>query len=173
MPGVLLCCSARQAHRGAPLAGVLLCSLVCQALKRAPLVGSYCLVQRLRCLMGQPLCCSAAGLCGERGCGEGSTPYADSAVSPCFHGCPAFLHRHFPPQSPPSHPLDLSLCSQQQPSPCSTESRIAPQFLNSSSQPLHLPGGLCPCLGYAWLCKDCLILIPFKAATDQLFHSHP
>ena len=21
----------------------------------------------------------------------------DSAVSPCFHGCPAFLHRHFPP----------------------------------------------------------------------------
>jgi len=45
-----------------------------------------------------------------------------SAVSPCFHGCLAFLHRHFPPQSPPSHPLDLSLCSQHQPSPwdCST-----------------------------------------------------
>ena len=41
----------------------------------------------------------------------------DSAVSPCYHGCQAFLHRHFPPQSPPSHLLDQSLHSQQQPSP--------------------------------------------------------
>ena len=145
MPGVLLCCSARQAHRGAPLAGVLLCSLVCQALKRAPLVGSYCLVQCLRCLMGQPLCCSAAGLCGERGCGEGSTPYADSAVSPCFHGCPAFLHRHFPPQSPPSHPLDQSLHSQQHSSPwdCST----IPQ--------LQLPA-TAPSRGQAFLSRICI-----------------
>ena len=46
----------------------------------------------------------------------------DSAVSPCFHGCLAFLHWQFPPQSPPSHLLNLSLCSSQQPSPwdCST-----------------------------------------------------
>ena len=45
----------------------------------------------------------------------------DSAVSPCFHGWPAFLHRHFPSQSP-SYPLDLSFHSWQQPSPwdCST-----------------------------------------------------
>ena len=95
--------------------------------------------------------------------------YADSAVSPCFHGCQAFLHRHFPPQSPPSHPLHLSLCSQQQPSPCSTESRIAPQSLNSSSQPLHLPGDLRPCLGYAWLWKDCLLLIPFRLPQISCF----
>ena len=49
-------------------------------------------------------------------------PTPDSAVSPCFHGCLAFLHRHFPPQSPPSHPLNPSLHSQQKPSPwdCST-----------------------------------------------------
>ena len=49
-------------------------------------------------------------------------PHPDSAVSPCFPGCRAFRHRHFPPQSPPSQPLNLSLCSQQQPSPwdCST-----------------------------------------------------
>ena len=33
---------------------------------------------------------------------------------PCFHGCPAFFHRHFPPQSPPSCPLHSSLHSQQQ-----------------------------------------------------------
>ena len=46
----------------------------------------------------------------------------DSTVSPCFHGCLAFLHQHFPPQSHPSYPLDPSLHSQQQPSPwdCST-----------------------------------------------------
>ena len=44
-------------------------------------------------------------------------PTRDSAVSPCFHGCPAFLYRHFPPQFPPSHALNLSLRSQQQPLP--------------------------------------------------------
>ena len=41
----------------------------------------------------------------------------DSAVSPCFHGFLAFLHRHFPPQSPPSHPLDLSLAVNSSPHP--------------------------------------------------------
>ena len=44
-------------------------------------------------------------------------PMCDSAVLPCFHGCPAFLNRHFSPQSPLSHPLDPSLHSQQQPLP--------------------------------------------------------
>ena len=39
LPGVLLCCSARQAHRGPPLTGVLLCRSVHQALKGAPWVG--------------------------------------------------------------------------------------------------------------------------------------
>ena len=41
-------------------------------------------------------------------------PTRDSAVSPCFKGCLAFLHRHLPLLSPPSHPLDPALCSQQQ-----------------------------------------------------------
>ena len=52
----------------------------------------------------------------------------DSAVLPFSHGCLAFLSRHFPPQSPPSHPLDLSLHSQQQPSPwdCSTIPKLQP-----------------------------------------------
>ena len=44
-------------------------------------------------------------------------PTRDSAVLPCFHGCLAFLHGHFPPQSPPSHPLNPSLHSQGQPLP--------------------------------------------------------
>ena len=41
MPGVVFCCWARQAHRGAHLAGILLCRSVYQALKEAPWVGSY------------------------------------------------------------------------------------------------------------------------------------
>ena len=95
-------------------------------------------------------------------CGERETlvmapsPRHESAVLPCFHGCPAFLHRHFPPQSPPSHPLSPSLHSPQQPCP-----GIAPQSLSSSSQLLCLLGDLRPCPGYIWL-QQVLILIPFR-----------
>ena len=65
LPGVLLCCSARQTHKGTPLArggggrpvnwhirhlkghpgGVLLCKLAHQALRGAPWVGSCSVVQ--------------------------------------------------------------------------------------------------------------------------------
>ena len=67
--------------------------------------------------MGQPLYCSAAMLAlGEReAMMMASPPMHDSAVSPCFHGHPAFFHRRFPPESPSLHPPDLSLHSQQQP----------------------------------------------------------
>ena len=125
LPGVRLCCSlALPAHREALLDGVLPCILAHQVLKGAPWVGSCFVVQCVRCLMGQPLYCSAAdaGMWGKRGYSDGSTPTRDSAVLLCFHSCPAFLHRHFPPQSPPLTPLDQSLRSHQQPSPwdCST-----------------------------------------------------
>ena len=66
-------------------------------------------------------------VCGEREVMMmAPPPMCDSAVLPCFHGCLAFCHRHFPPQSPPSHPLDQSLFSQQQSSPwdCSTMSKL-------------------------------------------------
>ena len=114
LPAVLFCCWARQAHRGAHLAGLLLCRSAYQALKGAPWVRSYSGVQCIRRLMGQPLYCSAA----DAGMWErGATVMAplllhDLTVLPCFHGCLAFLHRYFPPQSPPSHPLNLSLLSQ-------------------------------------------------------------
>ena len=89
----------------------------------------------------------------------------DSAVSPCFHGYLAFLHRHFPPQSPLSHPFDPSLLSQQQPSP-----RIASQSLNFSSQLLHLQGDLrLPVQGMYDCSKDCLILIPFRLPQMSCF----
>ena len=101
--------------RKAPLTGVLLCRWAHQALKGAPWVGSYSVVwhishlkepldgaysvvQCIRRLMGQPLYCSAAdgGMCGEPMV-MAPPPTRDSAVSPCFHGCLTFLHRHFPP----------------------------------------------------------------------------
>ena len=91
-------------------------------------------------------------------------PMCDSAVSPCFHDCLAFLHRHFPPQSPPSHPLDLSLAVNSSPHP-----EIVPQTLCSSSQLLPLPGDLCPCLGYVWCGRDCFILIPFRLPQISCF----
>ena len=103
---------------GAPLGGVLVCRSAHQSLKEAPWVGSYLVVQCIRCLMRQPIVQLPMLACGEREAMVMAPPALhDSTVSPCFHDCPAFLHRHFPPQSPPSHPLDTSLQSQQQPSP--------------------------------------------------------
>ena len=93
-------------------------------------------------------------------------PMHGSAVLPCFHGCLAFLHRHFPLQSPPSHPLGPSLHSQQQSTP--THPGVAPQSLNPSSQPLCLPGDQRPCPGYAWL-QQGLILIPFRLPQVSCF----
>ena len=142
MLGVLLCCLLCQAHRGAPLAGVLLCRLAHQALKGAPWLGSCSVVQCTRRLMNQPLYCSAADarMWGERGYGTGSTLYDDPEVSPCFHGCPAFLHRHFPPQSPSSPPLHLSLHSQQQLLPwvCSTIPKLQLPAAEPSRGPVSL-----------------------------------
>ena len=128
MPGVLFCCSVHQAHRGAPW------------------LGSSSVDRCVRHLKGHPslsptLYISSSGIqwasfsiihlrmlaCGEREAMMVAPPFmCDSAVSPCFHGCLAFLHRHFPPQSAPSHPLDPSLHSQQQPSPwdCSTIAKL-------------------------------------------------
>ena len=59
---------------------------------------------------------------------------------------------------------------------------IAPQFPNSSSQLLCLPGDLCPCLGLflspcmavpVWLQQGLSDSHSIQAATDQLFHSQP
>ena len=94
--------------------------------------------------MGQPHCCSAAMLaCGEREAMVMTPPSThDSAVLPCFHGCLAFLHRHFPQRSPPSHPLNLSLHSQQQPShwDCSTIAKLQLPAAAPSRRPTFLPG---------------------------------
>ena len=93
-------------------------------------------------------------------------PTSDSEVLPCFHGCLAFLYRHFPSQSPPSHPLDPSLCSQQQPLPwdCST----IPTLQLPAAVPSCCAGDQCPCPGYAWLWQG-LILIPFRLPKISCF----
>ena len=97
------------------LGGVLPFGWMHQSLKGAPWVGSCSVVQCIRHLIGQPLYCLAASLrCGEReAMVMAPPPTHDSAVSPCFYGCLAFLHLHFLPQSPPSHPLNPCLRSQQ------------------------------------------------------------
>ena len=46
---------------------------------------------------------------------------------------------------------------------------IAPQSLNSSFQPLLLPGDLHPCWGMYGCGKDCLILIPFRLPQISCF----
>ena len=98
--------------------------------------------------------------CGEREAkGTAPPPTRDSAVSPCFQGCPAFLHRHFPSQSPPSPPLHLSLCSQQHALPwdCSTLPKLQLPATRPSRGASSLSGVCMYGCG-----KDCLILIPFR-----------
>ena len=88
--------------------------------------------------------------CGEReALMMAPPPMHDLAVLPCFHGCQAFIHRHFPPQSPPSHPLNPSLHSQQQPSPWDCSKIPKPQL------PAATPSkGLASLSGYVWLQQE-------------------
>ena len=72
-------------------------------------------------------------------------PMHDSTVLLCFHGCPAFLHRHFPPQSPSSHPLNHLSAVNSSPRP-----GFAPQFLNSFPATTPSPDQHCS-LAYVWL----------------------
>ena len=101
--------------------------------------------------------------CGERqAILMAPLPTCDSAVSPCSHGCLAFLHRLFPPQSSPSHPLDQSLSSQEQPSP----------WRFSTIPTLQLPASVPskrPVQGMYGCVKDCLILIPFRLSQISCF----
>ena len=118
--------------KGHPGQGFLLCSSVCQA---GVWWASLSIVQLLMLACGKREAMVMA-----------PSPTHDSAISPCFHGCLAYLCRHFPPQSPPTHPLNQSLHSQQQPShlDCST-------ITTSSYQLLCLLGDLHSCLGFVWL----------------------
>ena len=93
------------------------------------------------------------------------TPTHDSAVFPGFHGCLAFLHSHFPPQTPPSHPLNLSLHSQLQPSPwdCS----IIPKFQFPAALPCRRPASCLECM--AAVRTVCLFLITIRLPQISCF----
>ena len=64
--------------------------------------------------------------------------------------CLAFLHRYFPPRSPPTHPLDQSLCRQQQPS-------TIPKLQLSAAVPSRGPAS-----GYVCLQQGLADSIPFR-----------
>ena len=105
---------------------------------------SWSVVQRIRGLMGSLSIVQLLMLAGGEIKAMVMAPphMRDSALLPCFHGCLAFLHRHFPPRSPPSHPLNPSLCGQQQPSPwdCSTISKLQLPATAPSRGPVSLSG---------------------------------
>ena len=137
-------------------------------LKGAPLVVSYPVVQCVRSWWASLSIVQLSMLvCGEREDIVMVPPSTcDSAVLPCIYGSPTFLHRHFTPQSPLSHPLNLSLHSQQQPSPwdCSTISKFQLLAAAPSRGPASLFG-----VYMAGLSDSHSI----EAYTDQLFHSQP
>ena len=141
MPGAFLCCLVPQAHRGTSLTGVLLCSLVHQSLKQHP--GWVLLYSSVHHAFDGPASLFSCLMLADRereAMVMAPPPMHDSAVSPCFHGFLAFLHWHFPPQSPPSQPLNPSLCSQQLPLPwdCSTTLKLQHPASVPSRRPAFL-----------------------------------
>ena len=138
MPGVLLRCLVFQAHRGASLTGVLLCSLAHQSLKEHP--GWVLLYGSVHHASDGPASLFSCWQVGREALVVAPPPMHDSAVSPCFHGCLAFLHRYFPPRSPPSQPLNPSLCSQRLPLPwdCPTIPKLQLPAAAPSRRPAFL-----------------------------------
>ena len=133
-------------------------------------MGSLSVIQCVRGLMGQALCCFAAVLV----CGKGEAV----AVAPPLRVTQRYRLASGAAQLSSTgishHSLLLHI-----PLIClsivnsSPHSGIAPQSLNSSSQLLCLPGDLHPCPGYVWLWQGLSDSHSIYAATDQLFHSQP
>lgn len=95
-----------------PSQGVILTSGSCS--QSASVAGPSLLLPApspVKAVTGQPV--SGAFHCPGLTCGDREAtamappPVSDSAGSPCLHGCPGFLHRHFPLPPPPSRPLGL------------------------------------------------------------------
>ena len=164
MHGVLLCYSARQAHRGASRARVLLCKSVCQALQGAPWVRRYSTVWHISHLKGTLdglLLCSSAHQVFDGPASPlfscqwwsvereamvmAAAPTSDSAISlasmAAWLSSTGMSHHNLPPPIPS---IRLSVVNSNPYPGCSTVPR------------LHLPAaepsrGLHPCLGYVWL----------------------
>ena len=92
--------------------------------------------------MGQPLYCSAvdAGIWGDRGCGDGSTPYVWLSSIALLPWLPAFPPLAFPTTISSLTSPNPSLHSQQQPLPwnCSTIPKLQLPAAAPSSEPSFL-----------------------------------
>ena len=116
--------------------------------------------------MGQPVYCSAAdaGMWGDRGNGDGSTPYAWLSSITLLPWLPGFPPLAFPTAiSSLTSPQSVSSVNS------SPHPRITPQSPNSSSQPLCLPGDRILVWGMYGYGKACLILIPFRLPQISCF----
>ena len=139
-----------------------------QSLKGAPWGGCPTLQFSVRHLMGQPLYCSAASY-GVLG---GESPRHPLRVTQQYRlsSMAAWLsstgipHHSLLPHIPLIHLSEVN---------SSPRPGIAPQSLNSSSEPLHLPGAQRSCSGYVRLQQGLPDSHSIQAATDQLLHSQP
>ena len=130
-------------------------------------MGSCSVVQCVSHLMGQPLYCSAvdAGLWGKR---EAVVMAPPLHVTQQYHlasmAARLFSTGYFLPQSPPSHPLNQSLHSQQQPLPwdCSTNPKLQLPAAAPSRGPESLSG---VCMAVA----KTVILVPFRLPQINCF----
>ena len=136
------------ALRGLPCLGSFSVALHIRHIEGTPWLRSYSVDQCFRHLMGHLSIVQLPMLaCGEReAMVMAPPPTRDSAVSPCFHGCLTFFHRHSYHILLPHIPLICLSAVNSSPRP-----GIAPQSLNSSFQLLCHARDLCPCLGYVWL----------------------
>ena len=125
-------------------------------------MGSYSVVQCVRCLMGQPLYCSAAdaGVWREA-MAMAPPPTHDSAVAPCFQ----VAHQAFPTTIPSlTSPLSISPQS---------PTTITLGLLHNPYTPVPsrctFQGTSIPVWGMYGSGKDCLILIPFTLPQISCF----
>ena len=130
-------------------------------------MGSYSVVQGVRCLMGQPLYCSAAhaGVWAERGYGDCSTPYMWLSSIPLLPWLPGFPPPAFPTTIPSlTSPLSISPQS---------PTTIALGLLHNPYTPVPsrctFQGTSIPVWGMYGSGKDCLILIPFTLPQISCF----
>ena len=130
-------------------------------------MGPYSVIQCVRHLMGQPLYFQLPMLaCGERqAMVMAPPPTRDSAVYRLASVAAQLSSTGLSHHSLLPH-ITLIRLSAVNSSP---RPGIAPQSLNPSSQPLHLPGDQHSCPGYVWLRKDCLILILFRLPQISCF----
>ena len=136
--------------KGPPVAAVLLCRSAHQALKGAPWTGPYSVVQCIRQVFDGPASLLFSCWCWHVGRERlwlwlhplRMTQQYRLASMAAWLSSTGISHYSVLPHIPS---IRLSTVNS------SPHPGIAPQSLNSSSQPLPLPGNLCPCPEYVWL----------------------